>query len=458
MRIKFYPFFWGGLIIQTMMFIACGQPSSPVHSYQATAKRIIEAALADTVGFDRLAYLVDTFGPRLSGSENLENAIDWAITALAESGLENVHGEEVMVPHWVRGEESLTLLEPRVSRLAMLGLGGSIGTPPEGITAEAVVVRDFDDLKKKENQVQGKIVVYNEPFTTYGKTVRYRYAGAIEAARYGAVASLVRSVGPVSLNTPHTGGMGYADTIPKIPQAAITIEAAEMLQRMYDRGQTIKLWLNMEAKTLPDVPSRNVIAELKGWEKPDDVVILSGHLDSWDVGQGAMDDAGGCVASWEAVRLLKALDLRPRRTIRVIFWTNEENGTRGGKTYAADHQDELENHILAIEADEGVFTPSGFGFTGSEEAFNIMSEIGTLLNPIQAGTITKGGGGADISPLRRQGVPVAGLNVDGSQYFWYHHTHADMLDKLNRDEFNRCVAALAVMSYVVADLPNPLPR
>ncbi|MFQ6613292.1 MAG: M28 family metallopeptidase [Fidelibacterota bacterium] len=440
------------------LFLSCSNPATPIRSYQPVAEKIIQTALADTAAFDRLAYLVDTFGPRLSGSDNLELAIDWALEELEKTGLENVRSEPVMVPHWVRGRESLTLLEPRETSLALLGLGGSIGTPPEGLTAEAVVVRNFDELQQKAALIPGKIVIYNEPFTTYGKTVRYRYGGAIEAARYGAVASLIRSVGPVSLNTPHTGGMAYNDTIPKIPQAAITIEAAEMLQRMYDRGQTIRLQLNMEARTLPDAPSRNVIAELRGTEKPDEVVILSGHLDSWDVGQGAMDDASGCVASWEAVRLLKELGFRPRRTIRVIFWTNEENGTRGGKTYAREYADDLAQHVLAIETDEGVFTPSGFGFTGSEDALTILSAIGILLKPIQAGVITKGGGGADITAMHQQGVPVAGLRVDDSHYFWYHHTDADMMDKLNRDDFNRCVAALAVMSYVVADLPDPLPR
>ncbi|RMF09709.1 MAG: peptidase M28 family protein [Candidatus Neomarinimicrobiota bacterium] len=447
-----------GILAGLGLILSCSQPATPIRAYQPAAQQIIQHALQDSAAFARLAYLVDTFGPRLSGSESLEKAIDWCLKELQATGLENVHAEPVMVPHWVRGEEALTLLQPREARLALLGLGGSVGTPPGGITAQAVVVRSFDDLKQKADQVAGKIVVYNAPFTTYGKTVMYRYRGAIEAARYGAVASLIRSVGPVSLNTPHTGGMAYADSIPRIPQAAITIEAAEMLQRMYDRGQTPVLKLVMGARTLPDAPSRNVIAELTGSEKPEEVVILSGHIDSWDVGQGAMDDASGCVASWEAVRLLKELGLRPRRTLRVVFWTNEENGTRGGRTYAREHADELDRHVLAIETDEGVFTPSGFGFSGSDDAFTILSAIGMLLQPLQAGTITRGGGGADISHLHRQGVPVAGLNVDGSHYFWYHHTEADMMDKLNRDDFNRCVAALAVMAYVVADTPEPLPR
>ncbi len=458
MKNKQHRVFSISLLISIGFILSCTGKEPPIHSYRIETERIIKTALADTVGFQKLAYLVDTFGPRLSGSESLEKALDWSLKELKASGLENVRAEPVMVPHWVRGKESLTLLEPRTSDLALLGLGGSVATPPEGITAEAIVVHDFDELSKNADKVPGKIVVFNEPFTHYGETVRYRYGGAIAAAGYGAVASLIRSVTPFSLNTPHTGGMAYSDTVTKIPQAAITIEAAELLQRMYDRGQTIKLNLKMEAKTLPDAPSRNVMAELKGREKPDEVVILSGHMDSWDVGQGAMDDASGCMASLEAVRILKELNLQPRRTIRVVFWTNEENGTRGGKTYAKDFANDLDKHVLAIETDEGVFKPSGFGFTGSDSAMQILTEVGTLLKDMGAGTITKGGGGADIDAMRQKGVPVAGLNVDGSRYFWYHHTNADMMNMLDRDDFNRCVAALAVMSYVMADLPESLPR
>jgi carboxypeptidase Q len=231
-----------------------------------------------------------------------------------------------------------------------------------------------------------------------------------------------------------------------------------MLQRMFDRGQRIRLTLKMGARTLPDVPSRNVVAELRGRTNPEEVIVLGGHIDSWDVGQGAMDDGGGCVAAWEAVRLLKVLNLRPRRTVRVVLWTNEENGLRGGLAYRDQHENELDNHVLAIETDAGVFKPSGFGFSGSEEALAIVKQVGTLLEEIEAGDIKEGGGGADIGPIMREGVPGMGLNVDGSRYFWYHHTEADMLDKLDPHELNLCIAALAVMAYVIADMPQRLPR
>ena len=426
--------------------------------YRAAADRIIEAALADSTAYHRLAELTDRFGPRFSGTENLERALDWILAEMRNDGLANVRAEPVMVPHWVRGEESAELLEPRSRQLPMLGLGGSIATPPEGITAEVLVVSSFEDLARRAADAQGKIVLFNAPFTNYGQTVQYRGRGADAASRAGAVASLIRSVTPYSQQTPHTGGMSYNDSVPRIPHAAITPEDAAMLQRMVDRGQRVVVRLKMSARMLPDVQSRNVMAEWRGSERPDEVVVLGGHIDSWDVGQGAMDDGGGSVVSWEAVRLLQRLNLRPRRTVRVVLWTNEENGLRGGNAYRDAHLSEVPKHVLAIESDGGVFKPQGFGFSGSDAAFATVQEIGHLLDRIEAGTLTRGGGGADIGPLAREGVPVMGLNVDGTRYFWYHHTDSDTMDKLNPREMALCVATMAVMAYVVADLPEALPR
>jgi carboxypeptidase Q len=431
--------------------------SGIANQYGNVANQIIRAALQDSSAFERMSELVDRFGHRLSGSDNLERAIDWILDEMRGDGLDDVRGEPVMVPHWVRGEESAELLEPRSMALPMLGLGGSIGTPAEGITAPVLVVRSFDELQERADDARGRIVLFNAPFTSYGETVQYRSNGAIEAARVGAVASLIRSVTPHSMRTPHTGGMRYADDVDRIPHAAITVEDAELLQRMQNRGETIVVRLRMNAATLPDAPSRNVVAELTGTELPSEVVVLGGHIDSWDVGQGAMDDAGGSVATWEVLRVLQRLGLRPRRTIRVVLWTNEENGLRGGTAYRETHADQVDNHVLAIESDGGVFKPTAFGFTGSEAAMEIVREIGQLLEPIDVG-ITSGGGGADIGPLMRAGVPGMGLTVDGSRYFWYHHTDADTVDKLNPTDMALCVAALAVMSYVVADMPERLPR
>lgn len=434
------------------------QTPSLARQYGPVANRIIQAALSDSAAYDRLAVLADRFGPRLSGSESLERAIDWILDQMRRDSLDNVHGEPVMVPHWVRGEESAQLLEPRRRNLPMLGLGGSVATPRGGITAPVLVVRGFDDLAARAAEARGKIVLFNVPFTTYGETVRYRTGGAVAAARAGAVASLIRSVTPYSQQTPHTGNMRYDDAVPRIPHAAITVEDAEMLQRMQDRGERPVVRLTMSARTLPDAPSRNVVAEIRGARQPDQVVVLGGHIDSWDVGQGAMDDGGGSVVSWQAVKLLRTLGLRPRRTVRVVLWVNEENGTRGGLGYRDAHRAEVGNHVLAIESDGGVFQPSGFGFTGSDAAFATVREIGSLLSGLGAGSITRGGGGSDIGPLAEAGVPVMGLSVEDSRYFYYHHTDADTMDKLNPREMAQCVAAMAVMAYVVADLPEPLAR
>lgn len=426
--------------------------------YRERASRIIGAALTSDTAYRKLAWLTDRIGNRLSGSESLERAIAWAVSEMKRDGLDNVRAEKVMVPHWVRGEESLELLEPTPRRLSMLGLGNSVGTPPEGLTAEAVVVRNFEELDALGEKVRGKVVVYNAPYVNYGQTVAYRGTGASRASKYGAVAALVRSITPVSLQTPHTGALRYSDDSPKIPAAAVTIEGAEMLQRMYDRGEHPRVRLKMEARFLPDAESANVVAELKGREKPDEVVLIGGHIDSWDVGQGAHDDGGGCIVSWEAARLLKSLNLRPRRTIRVVLFTNEENGLRGGNGYRDAHKAEVANHVLVVESDIGVFRPTGFGLSekASPQARADFIEIAKLLSGIRADRIDPDGEGADIGPLMREGVTGASLNVDASHYFDIHHTHADTFDKVSPQELAACVAVMAVMAYVVADMPDRL--
>ena len=443
----------------TLLLISCliNGRSKP-EEFLMDSQNIINAAMNDSTAYERLAYLCDTFGPRLSGSSNLEKALDWIILEMRSDGLKMVRGERVQVPTWIRGNESLDLILPFKKSMAMLGLGGSIATPKGGIKAEVVVVNSFDELDEKQNDVRGKIVLFNAPFTTYGESVQYRYKGASSAARYGALASLIRSVGPWSMNTPHTGTMTYDKDQPKIPHAAITMEDAMMLGRLQKRGEKIVLHLRMEARSVADRWSRNVIAELPGSEFPEEIVVLGGHIDSWDVGQGAHDDAGGCVAAWQAVKLIKELGLQPKRTLRVVLWTNEENGGRGNKNYRDEHFDELKDHILAIESEGGVFNPRGFGFTGSDESRDILTDISRLLLPIDANAIFKGGRAADIAPLNDEGVPVMSLKVDGSKYFWYHHTTADTFDKVDIMEFNRCVAAMAIMGYVVADMDDRLPR
>ena len=433
-------------------------PTVKIEDYRASAARIIGAALTSDHAYTRLAYLTDHIGNRLSGSTSLERAVAWAVAEMKSDGLDNVRAEKVMVPHWVRGAESLEMISPEPRKLSMLGLGNSVSTPPEGITAETIVVRSFDELEALGEHVRGKIVVYNAPFVTYGETVRYRGSGASRAARYGAVAALVRSITPVALQLPHTGAMNYDEKQPKIPTAAITIESAELLQRMNDRGEHPTLRLKMEAKFLPDAESANVVAELKGSEHPEEIVLLGGHLDSWDVGQGAQDDGGGVIVSWEAVRLLKELGLRPRRTIRVVLFTNEENGTRGGNGYRDAHLAEATKHILAIESDSGVFRPEGFGLATAAppQARANFTEIAKLLAGIRASRIAANGGGTDINPIVKEGAVGASLDVDGTHYFDIHHTQADTLDKVNPQELALCVATMAVMAYTVADMPQSL--
>jgi carboxypeptidase Q len=434
-------------------------PRVKIEEYRERAARIIGAALTSDAAYRRLAWLTDRIGNRLSGSENLERAVAWAAAEMKRDRLDNVRTEKVMVPHWVRGEESLELIEPVSRKLSMLGLGNSVGTPPEGLTAEAVVVRSFDELEALGEKVRGKIVVYNVPFTTYGQTVQYRGSGCSRAMKYGAVAAIVRSVTPVSLQTPHTGSLRYAEgETQHIPGAAVTIEGADMLERMQERGEHPRLHLKMSAHFLPDAESANVIGEIKGRERPDEVVVIGGHIDSWDVGQGAQDDGGGCIVSWETVRLLKELNLRPRRTIRVVLFTNEENGARGGAGYRDAHKAELAKHVLAIESDIGVYRPTGFGLSekATPQARADFNEIAKLLSGIRADHIDPDGEGTDIGPMMNEGVTGASLNDDASHYFDIHHTQADTFDKVNPQELAACVAAMAVMAYVVADMPDRL--
>ena len=437
---------------------ATGQADQPawLDPYREPASRIIGAAMADTFAWNRLAELSDMFGHRLSGSPQLEQAIQWAANGMRADGLENVHLEPVMVPHWVRGQEHARMIRPNEQDLVMLGLGGSIGTPPGGIEAETFVVDSFDAL---DSRAHGKIVVYNVPFTTYTQTVRYRTTGAWRAARHGAVASLVRSVGPRGARTPHTGAVNYTETDSRIPAAAITVEDAELLQRMQDRGTPAWVRLEMDAHLLPDAESANVVGEILGWEWPDEVVVVGGHIDSWDVGTGSTDDGGGCIVTWEALRIIKQLGLRPRRTLRVVLWTNEENGLRGATAYRDRYDKQLADHIMMLESDSGVSRPRGFLFTGNPRGRETVKAIASLLRGIDAHRVGPNGGGADIGPsVRAANIPSMSLDVDRSNYFAIHRTPADTMDKIDPTEVAQNVAAIAVMAYIVADLPERLGR
>ncbi len=442
--------------------------SSLTEQYRDAAGKIVGAALVDKGGWEKLTYLTTEIGNRLSGSPQLVRAVAWAAEAMRSDKLDNVRLQAVKVPHWVRGRESVTVVAPMERSLAMLGLGGSIGTPAEGVTAPIVVVSSFDELDALGSEkLSGKIVVYDVPFIGYGATVRYRSIGAARAAKLGAVGMLIRSVTGRSLYTPHTGAMDSKPGEATVPAAAITAEDAAWMHRMSDAGKEVRVKLYMEAKMLPDADSANVIAEIRGSEKPDEVVVMGGHFDSWDVGQGAHDDGASCIAAWQALTILKQLGFRPRRTLRVVLWTNEENGLRGGAAYRESVGADISKHVAAIEMDGGAEKPVGFGFSmagvaaDSDDphylaALNKLQQIGKLLDGIEAGEIARGGGGADIGPLTREGVPALAQRTIGEHYFDWHHTNADTLDKIEPVNFRNAVAMLAVMGYVLADMPERL--
>ncbi|MGA2298140.1 MAG: M20/M25/M40 family metallo-hydrolase [FCB group bacterium] len=429
----------------------------PLDKYKAESLKIIFYAMKNTEPYDRIAYMCDTYGPRLSGSKSLNEAIEWIYKELKKDGFDNVHKEDVMVPHWVRNNEHCELVEPRKANIPVLALGGSIATPPGGITAPVLVVHSYEELDQKASEAKGKIVVYNKPWLGYGDAVQFRVTGAIRASKCGAVASLIRSASPIGMRNPHTGVMVYNDSVPKIPHAAITAEDAAMLERMSSRGQNPIVHLYLEAKTLPDTLSYNVMGEIRGTEKPDEIISVGGHIDSWDVGTGAQDDASGIFTTWSAVKLLKEIGLIPKRTIRFVAWVNEENGSKGGEAYAKKHKDE--KHSLLFEFDSGVFPPSSINYGGDDSILKYLQSFEPLFTQIDDSIkISKGGWGVDISALAKQNnVPVmslgTGISDKESKYFWYHHSPADTVDKIDPKEFNKCIAAIALALYIYADMP-----
>ncbi len=467
---------WRGAALAALLCVMAAAPALAVDAASNTdavrdgAERLIGAALASDRAQTRLSELCDGIGHRLSGSAAFERAAEWGAASMRADGLDSVWLQPVMVPHWERGAEHAALVTPRAQPLSMLGLGGSIATPKGGITAEVVTVRSFAHLDSlPDSAVRGKIVLFDVPYISYGQTVRYRGLGANAASRRGAVAMLLRSVGPVSLRTPHTGQMRpYVDSIPAIPAAAITIEDATMLHRLCDRGQHPTVHLEMSARKLPDVRSANVIGELRGREHPEEIVAVGGHLDSWDVGAGAHDDGGGCIISMEAARLIRALGLRPRRTVRVVLWVNEENGTRGAHAYADSAFAKGELHVAAMESDGGVERPTGFGVTVNTPGGEAVDSVRTAralariqaLRPLFAGLgadqMVDQGGDTDTGPLMARGIPGVAHRTTMEHYFDWHHTPADTPDKVDPVELRKNVAAMAAMVWSLAEMPERL--
>ena len=428
--------------------------------------QLIGEALTSATGWERLVHLCDRIGHRLSGSPQLEVAIAWARDRMEEDGLV-ARTEPVVVPVWTRGDAALTLLAPKVQTLDLLALGGSVGTPDGGIEADVIVASDEESFAALPDAlVAGRIVVWDVPFTTYGETVAYRGKGASIAAGRGAVASLMRSVTPVSLDTPHTGNQRYAEGVVQIPAAAITVEAATALHRMQDRGVTPRLRLVLGSAVGGTAMSANVLGDVPGRELPDEIIVVGCHLDSWDVGQGAQDDGGGCIAAMEVGRLIRRLPQAPRRTVRVVLYTNEENGLAGAKAYAVAHAGEL--HVAAIESDTGQGAAAGFRVDireASEEegrhaqqdeaafeaAMQRIDGVRELLAPLDADGFRQSYSGADIGPLVSAGALGFGVDHDTTGYWPIHHTEADTLDKIDPAVFKRNVAAMAVLTWWLAE-------
>lgn len=475
-----------GILAAALSFILAGQVIAQkagvnvVDLYSpkliAEMKQLQTAALSSDYAYIQLAHLSNNIGPRLSGSPQAQHAVQYVAAEMRRLGLD-VRLEKVMVPHWVRGAETAELVQfagqapGTTQKIVLTALGGSVATSAEGLTAEVVVVDSFEHLASLGRaKVAGKVVLFNTRFDkqmaaqgfasqAYGQAVAYRGAGPSAAARLGAVASLVRSVGGADYRLPHTGGLGYDSDAPKIPAAAVAAEDADLIAYLTGQGP-VRLHLTLTPRTLPDVESYNVIADLKGGEHPEQLIIVSGHLDSWDLGTGAIDDAAGVAIAMQAVQLINRLGLRPKRTIRMIAWMNEENGLMGGRTYAENHKAEFTNHVAAIESDLGAGHPVGFSAHVNAKALEMLRPIAAVLQASGAGIVrqSQNAEGADVSPLDAAGVPTLAPIQDHRTYFNYHHTAADTLDKVVPRELAENAAVVTVLAYAIANLPEPLPH
>ncbi len=454
---------------------ASPSPTPTVFSPQTLAdlKRLQQTALSSDYAYKQVAHLANNIGPRLSGSAQAAKAVEYVAGELRAVGCE-VQLERVMVPHWVRGEETAALTqfpgqaENTTQKIVLCALGPSVPTPANGIEANVMAVPNFDALKSMpRDKVAGKIVLFNYPFDkqmaaegrgneAYGEAVVYRSDGPSAAARQGAVACLIRSVGGADYRLPHTGLTDYAGDAPKIPAGAVTAEDADLIADLVRQGP-VKIKLVLTPQTLPDVESANVIGDIKGSEHPEQVIIVSGHLDSWDLGTGAIDDAAGVAVSMEAANLIQKLRLKPKRTIRVIAWMNEENGSAGSKQYAKDYG--KENHFAAMETDGGAGHPLGLNIKGKAEVKKMLAPVAAILQQSGAGMLNLVEHcGADIEPLEKAGVPAFSPIQDSRFYFNYHHTAADTLDKIAPKELAENSAVVAVVAYALANMEQPLPR
>ena len=441
----------------------------------AVMERLRDAAVSDPYALHVLRHLTDNIGPRLSGSAQAGQAVQYVAAEMRTLGAE-VTLEKAKVPHWVRGAETAEVVAwpgqtpGTTQKVVLTALGGSVATPAEGLTAEVVVVDDWQQLHAlPAGAVKGKILLFNHHFDkelaaqgrgleAYGDAVVYRGAGPVAAAAAGAVAVLVRSVGGADFRLPHTGMTMYSDGVEKIPAAAVTAEDADLLKNLVSQG-AVTLHLTLTPQTLPDADSYNVIADWKGTEHPEQVVVVSGHLDSWDLGTGAIDDGAGVVVSMQVIHLLHDLNIRPKRTVRCIAWMSEEEGSEGAAQYMIDHKDDAANHIGAIESDLGADHPTGIYYAGKPALGEWLRPVAQVLGAIGAEMLVASGGtGEDIEGLTDKGVPSFAPVQDSRYYFNYHHTAADTFDKVDPRHLNENAAVMAVLAYALADSGEPAPR
>ena len=434
---------------------------SALSQKEETVKNIFNEALTNGQAYTWLDYLSNQIGGRLSGSPEAAAAVNFTKQVMDTLGFDKVYLQEVMVPHWVRGKKEIARVNSKKRgdvSLDICALGNTIGTGPAGITAEIVIVDSFDALAKLGKKgVKGKIVFFNVPmnqqyyytFRAYSDAVKYRVNGASEAAQYGAVAVVVRSLSTAEDDFPHTGTCQYKEGTTPIPANAISVKSALLLAEILKVEPNLRLYLESHCQMLPDVLSYNVVGEITGSERPNEYIIVGGHLDAWDLGDGAHDDGAGCVQSIEALHLLTKLGIQPKHSIRVVMFINEENGLRGGKKYAEIAQEKGENHLIAIESDAGGCTPQAFSVDAPEKQyFQQVKAVASFLRPYGM-QIIKDGGCADISPLKPQGTTLIGLRCDSQRYFDYHHSAADTFDKVNKRELHLGAAAMASLVYLL---------
>lgn len=428
-----------------------------------TIRKIYDMSLMNGKSYEWLDYLSNKIGGRLSGSLNAQEAVEYTKAELDNLGLDKVWLQSVMVPKWTRGAREFAYVETapgNTRNLNITALGGSVATPEEGIKAQVIEVNGIDDLARYgKDQIQGKIVFFNRPmradlihtFEAYSGAVDQRYSGAKEAAKYGAVGVIIRSLGLKLDDFPHTGVMSYGDTpeAQKIPAAALSTNDAEYLSGLLIMQKDLKVYFKQNCEQHEDVQSYNVIGEITGSQYPDEIMVVGGHLDSWDLGDGAHDDGAGVVQSMEVLRLLKEINYKPKRTLRVVLFMNEENGLRGGTKYAKVAEEKNEHHIFALESDEGGFTPRGFSIDANDQKFSKIESWKSLFKPYLIHYFEQGGSGADIGPLKKEGMVLAGLHPDSQRYFDYHHTANDLFKHVNKRELELGAATMTSLIYLV---------